>query len=53
VLGVPPSAVIEADPLYRELLLDVAETARQTADLRDQNQAVRIINALAEALKRR
>jgi hypothetical protein len=49
---VSPVAVIRADPLLRELLLDVAEAAVNTAVRRDENLAVRIVNALGDSLKR-
>lgn len=51
-VGVDPVAVLYADPIERELLLDVIESAARRQMERDEALARRIIAALAEALKR-
>ena len=51
-VGVDPVAVITADPLLRELLLDVTEAGVRRQIERDEALARRIIAALADALKR-
>jgi hypothetical protein len=44
--------ILRADPLLRNVLLDVAERAIKVQADRDAALARRIINALAESLKR-
>lgn len=51
-VGVDPVAVIRADPLVRELLLDVTEAGVRRQIERDEALARRIVAAYADALKR-
>lgn len=51
-VGVDPVAVIRADPLVRELLLDVTEAGVRRQIERDEALSRRIIAALSDALKR-
>ena len=51
-VGIDPVAVMRADPLMRELLLDVTEAGVRRQIDRDEALARRIIAALSEALKR-
>jgi hypothetical protein len=53
MVGVDPVAVLRADPLLRDVLLNVAQAGVNLAEQRDTALARRIINALAESLKRR
>jgi hypothetical protein len=52
-VGVDPVAILRADPLLRGVLLDVAERGIHVASERDTALARRIINSLAESLKKR
>jgi hypothetical protein len=52
-VGVDPYLIATADPLLRDLLIDVAESAVRATERRDDALAVRIINTLADALKRK
>lgn len=52
-VGIDPVSFLKADPLLRGVLLDVAERALRINAERDDALARRIINALAESLKRR
>lgn len=51
-VGVDPVAVLNADPLMRELLLDVTEAGVRRQIERDEALARRIVAAYADALKR-
>lgn len=52
-VGIDPVAILRADPLLRNVLLDVTERAAKVAAERDVALSRRIINALAESLKRK
>jgi hypothetical protein len=52
MVGVAPESIVRADPLERELLIDVAEVGIRLQTDRDEALARRIIGTLAEALKR-
>lgn len=51
-VGIDPVAIIRADPLIRELMLDVIEAGVRRQIDRDEALARRIIAALSDALKR-
>jgi hypothetical protein len=51
-VGIDPVAIIRADPLVRELMLDVIEAGVRRQIERDEALARRIIAAYADALKR-
>jgi hypothetical protein len=51
-VGIDPVAIIRADPLVRELMLDVIEAGVRRQIDRDEALARRIIAAYADALKR-
>jgi energy-converting hydrogenase Eha subunit E len=51
-VGVAPVSIIRADPVERDLLLEVAEVGVRLLDERDDALARRIIGELGNALKR-
>lgn len=53
LVGIDPVTLLRADPLLRNVLLDVAQSGVKLAAIRDESLARRIINTLAESLKRR
>lgn len=52
-LGIPPTALLRADPVELPLLTGALEHAAKLQEDRDQALARRIIHELAQALKRR